>query len=71
MQKILSGEDDGEVRSRAKKAGFDERISLIGTASGRDPGGDPGKCGAGGHAAQLLLTLKNLKIRLGEVAQVG
>ena len=69
VQKILSGEDDGEVRSRAKKAGFDERISLIGLLLDAIQGEIRENVEREDMLRKLLLTLKNLKIRLGEVAQ--
>ena len=69
VQKILSGEDDGEVRSRAKKAGFDERISLIGLLLDAIQGEIRENVEREDMLRKLLLTLKNLKIHLGEVAQ--
>ena len=69
VHQILAGQDNGEIRGRAKNAGLDERISLIGLLLDAIQTDIRENVEREDALRKLLLTLKNLKITLGEVAQ--
>lgn len=69
IHQILSGADDGEIRGRAKNAGFDERLSLISLLLDAVQADIRENVEQEDSLRKLLLTLKNLKNTLGEVAQ--
>lgn len=67
IHQILEGQDDGEIRDRAKKAGFDERISLLGLLLDAIQVDIRESIEQEDALRKLLLTLRNLKNTLGDV----
>lgn len=66
VQKILSGEADSEIYDRAKKAGFDERISLIGLLLDAIQSQIRKNIRMEDTLRRILSVLKNIKQTLGE-----
>lgn len=69
VHQILSGQMDAEIRDRAKKAGFDERLSLIGLLLDAIQIEIRENIEREDALRKLLLTLKELKTTLGELEQ--
>lgn len=69
VHQILSGQADDEIRNRAKNAGFDERLSLIGLLLDAIQIEIRENVEQEDALRKLLLTLKELKMTLGELEQ--
>ncbi|MCC8141290.1 MAG: AAA family ATPase [Lachnospiraceae bacterium] len=69
VQEILSGQVDEEIRWRVKQAGFDERLSLIGLLMDAILQKIRENMEREDALRKLLLTLKELRDKLGEMEQ--
>lgn len=69
VHQILSGQADAEIRDRAKKAGFDERLSLIGLLLDAIQTEIRENVEREDALRKLLLTLKELKKTLSDLEQ--
>ncbi|MCD8148521.1 MAG: AAA family ATPase [Clostridiales bacterium] len=69
VQQILAGKMDADIRDRAKKAGFDERLSLIGLLLDAIQAEIRENVEREDALRKLLLTLRELKKTLSEVGQ--
>ena len=69
VHQILAGDADREIQNRAKNAGFDERLSLIGLLLDAIQAEIRENVETEDALRKLLLTLKALKNTLGEVAE--
>ncbi|MCD8230660.1 MAG: AAA family ATPase [Clostridiales bacterium] len=69
VQQILSGQADADIRDRAKKAGFDERLSLIGLLLDAIQAEIRVNVEQEDALRKLLLTLKDLKKTLADLPQ--
>ena len=68
VDKILDGEDDIDIRTRAKKAKFDERLSLLGLLLDAISGKLKGVCLAEDVITELIPLLKTVRAALADPA---
>ena len=64
VDKILEGRDDGEIRERAKKSRFDERLSLLGLLLDAVTGELRAVCNEEKAQTELLAALKAARLEL-------